>query len=542
MRIRRPISALYLSFPLILIAALALARYSYRTAQQLAKNSEDSVIQGLYALGDQTRSRLDTFIIDSDRTLFNLVDLEHLGEFSKRWQEIVRLSNAVEAAIVLDEKLQVLKGGYVNKRRNKAEADAFLELFTEKIRPSLSLIALRPDFHQHLHTHYDGVDYLLSYIKRYDKDRNRVFYIVLRVNLDYLIGTFFPEAFQPLGGRVQVGVLGSSGEVIYGQRITNAGGYLYDRYFDTTVYGWRLVMAPRESLRLRASAERRQLSDISLVGLMLGVIVIGTGFLLYGISTEQRVSAMKSEFISNVSHELKTPLSLIRMFAELLMLGKVKTPEKGREYAAIITRESERLSRLIDNVLDFSRMERGKAAYEMKPTDLGEVVERALDFFRYRLEREGRELRVDLPKEPPMPLTLLDENAMTLLVLNLVDNAIKYGKSGPITVAVRYAEKSDDLVLSVRDQGMGIDADEQRKVFERFYRTRAVRTTNIRGSGIGLALVKHITEAHGGRVAVESMPEQGSMFTVTLPVRRPAPPAAAEGSDTNTKEKQTSHG
>ena len=141
-----------------------------------------------------------------------------------------------------------------------------------------------------------------------------------------------------------------------------------------------------------------------------------------------------------------------------------------------------------------------------------------------------------------MPLTLLDENAMTLLVLNLVDNAIKYGKSGPITVAVRYAAKSDDLVLSVRDQGMGIDVDEQRKVFERFYRTRAVRTTNIRGSGIGLALVKHITEAHGGRVSVESTPEQGSMFTVTLPVRRPAPPAAAASSDTITKENKTSHG
>jgi two-component system phosphate regulon sensor histidine kinase PhoR len=532
-----------LSFPLILIAALALARYSYRTAQQLARNSEDSVLQGLFALGDQTRSRLDTFIIDSDRTLFNLVDLEHLSEFSKRWSEIVRLSHAIEAAIVLDENLQVVKGGYVNKRRNKAEADAFLTLFTERIKPSLPLVALRPDFHAHLHTHYDGVDYLLSYIKRYDKDRNRVFYIVLKVNLDYLIGTFFPEMLQPIGGRLQVGVIGSNGEVVYGQRITNAGGYLYDRYFDTTVYRWRLVMAPRESLRLRAGAERRQLSDISLIGLMLGVIVLGTVFLLYGISTEQRVSAMKSEFISNVSHELKTPLSLIRMFAELLMLGKVKTPEKGREYAAIITREAERLSRLIDNVLDFSRMERGKAAYEMKPADLGEVVERGLDFFRYRLEREGRQLEVEL--QSGLPMTLADENAMTLLVLNLVDNAIKYGGNGPISVALRHAEKTDELVLSVRDQGMGIAPEEQRKVFERFYRTRAVRTTNIRGSGIGLALVKHISDAHGGRVSVESHPGQGSTFTVTLPVRKPpasTTAATAAAASVPSGEKQESHG
>ncbi len=528
MRIRRPISALYLSFPLILIAALALGAYSYRTVQQLARNSEDSVLQGLYALGDQTRSRLDTFIIDSDRTLFNLVDLEHLGDFGKRWSEIVRLSNAIEAAIVLDEKLQVVTGGYVNKRRKQPEADAFLKLFTAKILPSLPLIALRPDFHAHLHTNYDGVDYLLSYIKRYDKYRNRVYYIILKVNLDYLIGTFFPdELLQSIGGRVQVGVLGSSGEVIYGQRIINAGQYLYDRDFGT-VYRWRLVMAPRESLRLRAGANRRQLSDISLIGLMLGVIVLGTAFLLYAISTEQRVSALKSEFISNVSHELKTPLSLIRMFAELIMLGKIKNPEKGREYAVIITRESERLSRLIDNVLDFSRIERGKAAYEMKPADLGDVVDRALDFFRYRLEREGRQLEVDLQSAPALPISLLDENAMTLLVLNLVDNAIKYGGSGPISVSLRYQAKPDELVFCVRDQGMGIAADEQRKIFERFYRTRAVRTTNIRGSGIGLALVRHIVEAHGGRATVESTSGQGSTFVIILPVRRPPTASSAE--------------
>lgn len=541
MRIRRPISALYLSFPLILIAALALARYSYRTAQQLSRNIEEAGLQGVSALGDLTRNRVDTFIADSDRTLFNLVDLEHLGEFGKRWSEIVRLSHAVEAAIVLDEKLQVVKGGYVNKRRNKPEADAFLSLFKAKLLPALDLLAQTPDVHRHLHTKHDGVDYLLSYIKRYDKDHNTVFYIVLKVNLDYLIGTFFPEVLQPIGDRVQAGVLGSSEEVVYGKRISNAGGYLYDRKFES-VYLWRLVMAPRESSRLRAGAQSRKFSDISLIGLMLGVIVLGTVFLLYGISTEQRVSNMKSEFISNVSHELKTPLSLIRMFAELLMLGKVKTPEKGREYAGIITRESERLARLIDNVLDFSRIERGKAAYEMKAADLGDVVERSLDFFRYRLERENRQLEFEPPAASgadALPTTLLDENAMTLIVLNLVDNAIKYGGSGPITVSVRYAAKSDELIVSVRDQGMGIAPDEQRKVFERFYRTREVRTTNIRGSGIGLALVKHITEAHGGRVTVESTPGQGSTFTVILPVRRP-PPELEAGIDSEAK--QPDHG
>ncbi|HMU39996.1 MAG TPA: HAMP domain-containing sensor histidine kinase [Pseudomonadota bacterium] len=516
MKLRRQISPLYLSFPLILIAALALGRYSFRNARQLAQSTESSVIAGLFALGDQTRSRVESFIIDSDRELFNLVDLEHLQDFSRRWSEIVRLSHAVEAAIVLDENQELVKGGYVNKRRNKPEADAFLRLFREKIRPDLPLAEQRPDFHRHLHITVEGVDYLLSYIKRYDAARNRVFYIILKVNLDYLVGTCFPEMFEPIAGRFQVSVLDSRNEVIFGQRIKNPGKYLYDRRFESTVYQWRLQMAPTGNDRLLAGIQKQVLTDTVLIGLMLGLILVGTAFLVYTISTEQRLSALKSEFISNVSHELKTPLSLIRMFAELLMLGKIKNPEKGREYASIITRESERLSRLIDNVLDFSRMERGKAAYEMKPGDLGEVVERALDFFRYRLEREGRQLDVDIGTA--IPRVNLDENAMTLLLLNLVDNAIKYGGQSPIRVRLTVSPRGNEIQLSVTDQGLGISEEEHRKIFERFYRTRAVRNTNIRGSGIGLALVKHIAEAHGGHMSVESQPGHGSTFTLTLPV------------------------
>ena len=317
MRIRRQISPLYLSFPLILIAAMALARYSYRNARQLAENSERSVIDGLNVLGDQNRSRVENFIIDSDRELFNLVDLEHLQDFKRRWSEILRLSILVETAIVLDENLQLVKDGYVTKKtsHHAQRADAFLPLFTERILPSLQLAELRPGAHKHLHTQHNGVDYLLSYIKRHDADSGRVFYIILKVNLDYLVETFFPELFQPSAGRVLVSVLGSRGEVVYGQAISAAGMYVYDKRFDTTIYQWRLLVAPIDSARLRAGAEKRVLSDILLIGLMLGVMLVGTGFLVYTFSAEQRVSALKSEFISNVSHELKTPLSLIRMFA-----------------------------------------------------------------------------------------------------------------------------------------------------------------------------------------------------------------------------------
>ena len=237
---------------------------------------------------------------------------------------------------------------------------------------------------------------------------------------------------------------------------------------------------------------------------------------------------MKSDFIANVSHELKTPLSLIRMFGEMVATGRHKGEEAAREYGGIITRESERLSHLIDNVLDFSRLERGKASYHFAEGNLADVVERALDVCRYRVEREKMKLVVDIAAD--LPGVRMDENEMTLVVLNLVDNAIKHAAEGG-RVAVTLARASGFVTLSVRDFGPGIAREEHPRVFERFYRSQSTRERNVRGSGIGLALVKHIAEAHGGRVIVQSpvldTPDDthGAMFKVFIP----APvPAAAE--------------
>jgi two-component system phosphate regulon sensor histidine kinase PhoR len=281
-------------------------------------------------------------------------------------------------------------------------------------------------------------------------------------------------------------------------------------------------MAPPEAARLAAETKARRISDSTLIGLMVSTILGGIGFLLYAVRKERRANQLKSEFISNVSHELKTPLSLIRMFGELLALGKVKSAETGREYAEIITRESERLSRLIDNVLDFSRIERGKASYDFQSGDLADVVARAVDVYRLRFEREGVQLKMEI--EPDLPETLFDESALTLVLLNLLDNAVKYGgEEKRVEVSVR--REIARLRLTVRDHGPGIPHDEQRRIFDRFYRGPSVRAHHARGSGIGLSLVKHIAEAHGGRVTVDSEPGLGSSFHVTLPIlERPSPP------------------
>jgi two-component system phosphate regulon sensor histidine kinase PhoR len=208
------------------------------------------------------------------------------------------------------------------------------------------------------------------------------------------------------------------------------------------------------------------------------------------------------------------------MFGEMVATGRHKGEEAAREYGGIITRESERLTHLIDNVLDFSRLERGKASYNFSEGDLAEVVERALDVCRYRLEREKLKLVVDIARD--LPLVRMDENEMTLVVLNLVDNAIKHAAEGGKVVA-SVSRAPGSVILAVRDFGPGIARQDQPHVFDRFYRSQSTRERNVRGSGIGLALVKHIAEAHGGRVTVQSPVSdtpndtQGSIFKVFIP-------------------------
>jgi two-component system phosphate regulon sensor histidine kinase PhoR len=272
-------------------------------------------------------------------------------------------------------------------------------------------------------------------------------------------------------------------------------------------------MAPPNAASLAQEEHQHRRSEALLITLNLGILIAAIGFFLFVSEKERRANQLKSDFISNVSHELKTPLSLIRMFGELLAIGKLKSPDKAKEYAEIITREAERLGRLIDNVLDFSRMERGRSAYDFQVGHLGEVVERSLDVYRHRLEREGFRLVTKI--DAGLPPTLIDESAMTLLLLNLLENAVKYGKG---EIAVYLTRVGNSLRLVVGDQGPGIPQDEQKRIFDRFYRTRQARGTNVRGSGIGLSLVKHIAEAHGGQVIVDSAPGHGAAFIVDLPL------------------------
>jgi signal transduction histidine kinase len=249
---------------------------------------------------------------------------------------------------------------------------------------------------------------------------------------------------------------------------------------------------------------------------VLSLLMIGGLVLTYrSVSREMALARLKSDFVSNVSHELRTPLALIRLYAETLELGRITTPEKKEEYYRIIRKESERLTALINNILDFSRIEAGRKEYDFRETDVAELVRNTLDAYRYQIEQQGFAFEQSI--DSGLPAVPVDREAIARALVNLVNNALKYSADEKF-LGVKLYRANDLLKLEVVDRGIGITRREQSKIFEKFYRTGDPLVHNTKGSGLGLSLVRHITQAHGGEVEVESTPGKGSKFTLSLPL------------------------
>jgi signal transduction histidine kinase len=260
------------------------------------------------------------------------------------------------------------------------------------------------------------------------------------------------------------------------------------------------------------------------------LLAAATGFaglvsLWRGYRRQARLSEMKSNFVSSVSHELRAPIAAVRLMAESLDAGRISDDVKKRDYFRLIVQECRRLSSLVENVLDFSRIDQGHKQYTFEPVDLGALVQQTTAL----MEPCAAEQQVRLELTAPLPEAASlqpcwDGEAIRQALVNLLDNAIKHSPAGAtVTVEVEVAE--DCVRLWVEDQGEGIPAGEQARIFELFYRRGSELRRETKGVGIGLSIVKHIAEAHGGRVIVESTVGHGSRFALELPL---VPPVAKE--------------
>jgi signal transduction histidine kinase len=295
-------------------------------------------------------------------------------------------------------------------------------------------------------------------------------------------------------------------------------GYFLESNLDRPFSSWKAGIGLKNTNLDELARQSFWHSAVATV-LVLVFLLCGIALTIRATDREARLAQAKSNFVANVSHELKTPLSLLSLFSEILELGRVKNEEKKIEYYRIIRHESLRLNKMIDNILDFSKIEAGRKTYDFAAGDMAEVIENVLSSYRYQISNCGFDIQTNI--QPDLPPVLIDHDAMAQAISNLLDNAIKY--SGEVKqLSITTETVRSDLSIKIADHGIGIPRAEQAKIFEKFYRVGNGLVHDVKGSGLGLSLVKHIIEAHQGTISVESEVGKGSRFTILLPLARRA--------------------
>jgi signal transduction histidine kinase len=363
----------------------------------------------------------------------------------------------------------------------------------------------------------------------------------LTLSFDYITRVIIPDVFAEMMSRreeienqdkLALMLFDENGKMLYASQ-AGVKNYEVAIPFSPILPKYQLV-ASYKNITLEGLAKRNFQQNLIINGLVFGLLICGIFLTLRAITREIKLTQAKSAFVSNVSHELKTPLSLIRLFAETLELGRVKSPAKAQEYYRIINNESRRLTQLINNILDFSKIEAGRRDYHFVETNLAEVIEEVITSYEYQIISAGFELTTEI--QPNLPLIAIDRDAIAQALLNLLNNAVKYSADTK-RIAVRAYLQGINIHMEVADSGIGIARSEQKKIFEKFYRVSNGLVHDTKGSGLGLSIVKHIVEAHGGQIVVESAAGKGSRFIISIPTKQTDTNRLSETKPQQTKEK-----
>ena len=277
--------------------------------------------------------------------------------------------------------------------------------------------------------------------------------------------------------------------------------------------GWKVELYLRFGV-FREAADRQKLIYIWVAALVIGLMLVSMFLATRAVFKQAKLNRLKNDLIATVSHELKTPLASMRVLVDTLVEGRYEDQQQARDYFGLIAKENERLSRLIDNFLTFSRMERNKKAFDFAQFDLAEVVSTAVDSVADRFNKADCQLDVDIASN--LPKVTGDRDALITVLLNLLDNAYKYSQDDK-RIGLRAYSTDDNVCLEVSDNGIGMSRRSVKKIFNRFYQVDQSLARKTGGCGLGLSIVKFIVDAHAGSINVTSQPGKGSTFTVKLP-------------------------
>jgi signal transduction histidine kinase len=484
--IRKDYSGVLLNgqIPLALTASLEILKINKALGEndEMRKNSWRYLELLLHPACEYTRDQFEMFyqsfkeIVSNDDPLTDSLRSE-IDNQKMRTENLIRILNQPE--IISGNSENHTKNGETERSIIPISFGEFSAICLSNIRHDGKEIGLVVDFTRYLRS---ASEYL---IKRLDKDSS----VNLKVQDDY-------------------------GELIL-SRISGEGkGYL-SFPFPENLPRWKLLLSENKP-GLMATLFRTGSGIYLFVFILIALfMLLGFAFIMYTLNVELRLNKLKSEFISNVSHELKSPLTSIRMMTEMLHHNRVQTEVRKSSYYMAMLEESEHLSHLIDNILDFSRMEDDRKKYELTDMDMDELISKFIESTLKSLPDNSFDIRYICPEK--VPVIKADKDSILQVLYNLVDNAIKFsGKSRQIDISLSYGD--NEILICVKDYGIGIPFRDKEKIFDRFYRSEESQRMRIRGSGIGLTIVKKITEAHGGTIDIESEVGKGSLFTVRIPL------------------------
>lgn len=336
-------------------------------------------------------------------------------------------------------------------------------------------------------------------------------FAALVVSSEFLKARVWPNVLNIPESDVHIFAISANGNTLYSSS-RNASAPQTLSTFDASGISWRIEAEPQDASGFYAAINRR--TNLYLAMLSLVVISLSTGgyFIARTVRRELEVARMKSEFVSTVSHEFRSPLTGIRQLGEMLARDRITGESKRHQYYELIVCESERLARLVENVLDFSRMEAGRKEYRFESLDTAAWLSNVVKEFQIEASRLGYRLQTDIPEH--LPAISGDREALSTAVRNLLDNACKYSPNSKL-VWLGAEAANGGICVRIRDRGVGIAAREQHQIFEKFYRGGQL-AKHVKGVGLGLNLVQHIVAAHHGEVRVESREGEGSTFSIYL--------------------------
>ena len=343
--------------------------------------------------------------------------------------------------------------------------------------------------------------------------------LVYEIDKDFVLANVLPEvgSEENIGGRNRVGIVYEEESLVFPQETPAPSLGLASENLVQYFPWWELVLFDTTGKTVEDIIRREKLLY---GGALFGVFILilgGAGLTLRAAVHEAEAARIKSEFVSNVSHELKTPLALIRLFGETLELEDIQDKKKRQKFSHIITRETKRLSHLVENVLDFSRIDAGRKEYNFEEADIVQIVSHTIEAYRYYLKDQDFEFVTSISDKPI--LIWMDKDAISQALLNLVSNAEKFSRERKY-IGVKMVQKDGEVWIDVEDKGPGIPESSIKQIFNKFDRGVGELSREVQGSGLGLTIVKHIVESHGGRIDVESRIGEGSHFILKLPLNR----------------------